>query len=528
MSRAGVSARVGGRLVKLGSVPAATAELVETSADVDACLDGLEALVEGRPDLFASAGADERWLPRLVAALGESRAVADFWCRHPEYVGDLAEGSELSELRTEAELRQFMLGAKTPDELRISYQRFLAVITALDAAGEVGFVTVSQLLADIAMATLDAALQIARSREPDAQSVRFAIMAMGKTGGRELNYISDVDVIFVHEVAEDFDDHKGIQLATRLATAVITMCGEHSAEGTIWEVDPNLRPEGKNGPLTRSLPSHIAYYERWASTWEFQALLKARFAAGDGDLAADYLAALQPMVWEASRRDDFVKDVRAMRARVVDNIPAAQRGRQLKLGSGGLRDVEFAVQLLQLVHGRADETVRSPNTLEALHALTDGGYVGRDDGAALKSAYEFLRTLEHRTHLVPEADEDLTRIGRSMGFKRDSAHALTEAWQSQRRVVSKLHEKIFFRPLLEAVAAIPTDGLVLSTEAAEERLFALGFLDPKGAMTHIASLTAGVSRRASIQKSLLPAMLEWFSDSPNPDAGLLAFGGISD
>lgn len=453
------------RLAAFGADTPAIVSEVEQAADVNVALDGLEALADAKPG-FLSAAHDIVWLQRLVAALGVSRAAADFWCRHPEYLDDLGENSTLRQHWDESAIRDFMAQAQDPNELRIRYQRFVSLVMALDATGEVMFREVSQALSDVAVATLDAALNIACRQEPDSQHVRMSIMAMGKTGGHELNYISDVDVIFVHEVAEGFDDHKGLQIASRLATAVITMCGEHTAEGTIWEVDPNLRPEGKNGPLTRTLPSHIAYYERWASTWEFQALLKARFAAGDRSLAADYLSALQPMVWEASRREDFVKDVRAMRARVVDNIPAAQRGRQLKLGSGGLRDVEFAVQLLQLVHGRADEAVRSPNTLEALEALTAGGFVGREDGAMLADSYEFLRTFEHRiqmfrmqrTHLVPEGDEDLRRIGRSMGFMKDSAHALSGAWQQHRRSVSRLHEKLFFRPLLEAVAAIPTDG----------------------------------------------------------------------
>nr|AGC72492.1 glutamate-ammonia-ligase adenylyltransferase [uncultured bacterium A1Q1_fos_2059] len=535
-SRSGVHDRATSRLRDVGYVDSGLVHLVVQSADVDTTLDGLEELVGVRADLPSVLAADEVWSTRLVAALGVSRAVAEFWRRHPECIDDVASNSTLVEQLDEASLREFMSRTTEPNELRVGYQRVLAVIAALDAAAELDFAQTSRALSDIAVATLDAALAIAKRNEPDSASVRLTVMAMGKTGGHELNYISDVDVIFVHDVVGDFDANKANQIATRLATAVITMCGEHSVEGTIWEVDPNLRPEGKNGPLTRTLTSHIAYYQRWASTWEFQALLKARFAAGDRELAADYLAALQPMVWEASRRDDFVKDVRAMRARVIDNIPAAQRGRQLKLGSGGLRDVEFAVQLLQLVHGRADAEVRSPNTLRALQALTERGYVGRDDGAALAESYEFLRTFEHRiqmyrmqrTHLVPEDSEDLTRIGRSMGFNRDSAHALTQAWQEHRRVVSSLHEKIFFRPLLEAVAAIPTDDLTLSTEAAEDRFYALGYRDPKGAIAHIASLTAGVSRRASIQKSLLPAMLQWFSESPNPDAGLLAFRRISD
>src|SRR5690606_13162594 len=150
--------------------------------------------------------------------------------------------------------------------------------------------------------------------------VRLSVIAMGKTGGHELNYISDVDVIFVHEPTDDADDQRAAAAATRLASAIIRICGEHTAEGTIWEVDPNLRPEGKHGPLSRTLASHVAYYDRWAATWEFQALLKARYAAGDHDLADDYLAALQPLVWKAAERDDFVSDVRRMRRRVIENI----------------------------------------------------------------------------------------------------------------------------------------------------------------------------------------------------------------
>ncbi|MGI9085850.1 MAG: bifunctional [glutamine synthetase] adenylyltransferase/[glutamine synthetase]-adenylyl-L-tyrosine phosphorylase, partial [Aeromicrobium sp.] len=391
-------------------------------------------------------------------------------------------------------------------------------------------------LADLAWDTFGSALALPRVGEADADSCRLAIVAMGKTGGRELNYLSDVDVIFVYEPARGADEQTAVDAATRLASATMRLCGEHTAEGVIWEVDANLRPEGRDGPLVRSVSSHVSYYDRWASTWEFQALLKARFAAGDEDLARDYLEAVSPMVWSVSTRANFVPDVRSMRRRVIENIPSRHRDRELKLGAGGLRDVEFAVQLLQLVHGRGDESLRSPTTLSALKALIDGGYVGRRDGAAMEEAYEFLRALEHRiqlhrlrrTHMVPDHSEDLRRIGRSMGFRHNPAESLEKEWQAQKRAVRRLHEKLFYQPLLEAVASIPTDGLRLTSEAAEQRLTALGFADPRGALAHIQALTSGVSRRASIQRSLLPAMLEWFAQSPDPDAGLLAFRKISE
>ena len=221
---------------------------------------------------------------------------------------------------------------------------------------------------------------------------------MGKCGARELNYVSDVDIIFV---AEDAD----LAVATRVAGEMMRFASE-----TFFEVDAALRPEGKHGQLVRTLESHIAYYQRWAKTWEFQALLKARPAAGDAELGEQYIDALMPMVWTACEREDFVPEVQAMRRRVEELVPADVRAREIKLGTGGLRDVEFAVQLLQLVHGRNDESLHVASTVDALAALGAGGYIGRDDAANMTASYEFLRLLEHRlqlqrlkrTHMLPD------------------------------------------------------------------------------------------------------------------------------
>ena len=369
-----------------------------------------------------------------------------------------------------------------------------------------------------------------------AAAARLAVIALGKCGAHELNYVSDVDVIFCFEPADGVDEHVAARVATQLAGHLMRACSDHTAEGTLWPVDAALRPEGKAGPLVRTLASHRGYYDRWAKTWEFQALLKARPVAGDREVGEQYAAMAADLVWGASERDGFVEDVQAMRRRVLDHIPAHQAERQLKLGSGGLRDVEFAVQLMQLVHGRADERLREPTTLSALHALTEGGYVGRPDGEALHEAYAFLRTLEHRiqlhqlrrTHVVPADEAALRRLGRSMGFLTDPEQALDAAWQHHRREVRRLHEKLFFRPLLAAVARIPGEGARLSPEAATARMAALGYADPASALRHLEALTAGVSRRAAIQRTLLPVMLEWFADCPDPDSGLFGFRRISD
>ncbi|HEX2315716.1 MAG TPA: bifunctional [glutamine synthetase] adenylyltransferase/[glutamine synthetase]-adenylyl-L-tyrosine phosphorylase, partial [Thermomonospora sp.] len=315
-------------------------------------------------------------------------------------------------------------------------------------------------------------------------------------------------------------------------------CSASTPEGSLWEVDAALRPEGKAGPLVRTLASHRAYYERWAKTWEFQALLKARPVAGDAELGQAYVDMIGPLVWKAAAGEDFVEDVQAMRQRVEAHLHRRtdESERELKLGPGGLRDIEFAVQLLQLVHGRADETLRSPNTLEALASLSQGGYVGRDDAAGLASAYRFLRRVEHliqlyrlrRTHTVPDDEQDLRRLGRALGLRTDPVGEFTALWRRHARGVRTIHEKLFYRPLLRAVARLPEEEARLTPEAARTRLTALGFNDPAGALRHIEALTSGVSRRAAIQRTLLPVMLGWFAAAPDPDAGLLGFRQVSD
>ena len=220
---------------------------------------------------------------------------------------------------------------------------------------------------------------------------------MGKCGGRELNYVSDVDVIFVAEPVKDEDDETAaLATASRLAARLIRVCARTTPEGSICPVDANLRPEGRNGPLVRTLASHLAYYERWAKTWEFQALLKARPVAGDLALGQAYADALGPLVWQAARREHFVEDVQAMRRRVEH--PAGQAGRA-RAQAGPRRAARHRVRRpAAAARARPHRRVAAPPaTLAALAALAAGGYVGRADAAELGAAYRFLRRIEHRS-----------------------------------------------------------------------------------------------------------------------------------
>ncbi|CAM5379993.1 glutamate-ammonia-ligase adenylyltransferase [Streptomyces spiroverticillatus] len=513
------------------------------TADPDLALRGLVRLAEAQADeaqrheFLRTLVSAKPLRDRLLGVMGASEALADHLARHPGdwhalltyEAADLHPGVE--------EFERHLAVAEDPVALRVAYRRCLLSIAARDVCGTTDVAETAAELADLATATLRAALAIARRAAPDDDAMcRLAVIAMGKCGGHELNYVSDVDVIFVGEAIDGVDEDKAMRAATRLASHLMRICSETTVEGTIWPVDANLRPEGRNGPLVRSLSSHVAYYHRWAKTWEFQALLKARPVAGDLSLGEEYVEALSPMVWQAAERENFVTDVQKMRRRVVDNIPAGQAERELKLGPGGLRDVEFAVQLLQLVHGRSDASLHSGTTLEALQALAAGGYVGRADAAQLDAAYRFLRKMEHRiqlyrlrrTHLVPEDETDLRRLGRSLGLRGEPVTELQQAWRRHASVVRRLHEKLFYRPLLDAVAQLAPGEARLSPRAAGQRLQALGYADPVGALRHLEALSSGVTRKAAIQRTLLPVLLGWFADSADPDAGLLGFRKVSD
>ncbi|SDD13337.1 glutamate-ammonia-ligase adenylyltransferase [Sanguibacter gelidistatuariae] len=493
---------------------------------------------------------------RLVAVLGASIALGDELVRHPELVDVVADATSAVGVDVRA-VRAEMLaavgadadavvpvassaGPEVTDSLRRAYRSRLLRIAATDLTSTEPLSilpAVAAALADLAAGALEAALAVARAEIDDhGVGVRLAVMGMGKCGGRELNYVSDVDVIYVAEPVDGFTEDYASTVGARLAAGLTRVCGAPSGEPALWPVDAALRPEGKNGPLVRTLASHVSYYERWAKTWEFQALLKARLVAGDAELGYAYVEAITPMVWSAVSRANFVEDSQAMRRRVEDHVPAAEADRQLKLGKGGLRDVEFTVQLLQLVHGRSDPSIQSSNTLTALAALASAGYVGREHAAQLAVCYRFLRVLEHRiqlfhlrrTHLMPTADDDLRRLARSAGLRLDGPEGLLARWRTVRRDVRTLHEELFYRPLLPATAQLSAEEASLAPEAAKARLAAIGYRDPAGSMRHIAALTDGVSRRASIQRQLLPVMLGWFAEGSDPDSGLLAFRRLSD
>lgn len=536
------------------------AEILDGAAgapDADAAVRGMLRVARRDPVPLKALLAEGTERRRVWRVLGASEGLADFFLRHPEQLRVLR--GSIDGLPTAAELRDALLvsvgtvdgfAASGEDSavvaLRVAYRSALARIAAYDLmhpAPTTVVGAVSAALADAAGAALEASLAVARtsltgtaSREQIA-ATRLAIIGMGKSGARELNYVSDVDVIFVGGTADEdvVSESRAIDIATRLARETMRGLDGIEVEPPLWEVDAALRPEGKQGALVRSLTSHLAYYDRWAKSWEFQALLKARPLAGDPGLGAEYIAAVQPKIWSSAARKDFVDSVQRMRERVMEHIDPEDVPYQIKLGAGGIRDIEFTVQLLQLVHGLTDPTLRTRGTLESLDALVAGGYIGRVEAAAFAQDYCILRLMEHRlqlrelsrTHLMPRTPAGLRALARSTGLA-DTGEGIWSRWETVRREVREIHTRLFYRPLLSAVAALPEEERTLSAAQAHDRLAAIGFRDPAGALRHIGALTSGLSRKATIQRHLMPIMVRWFADGSDPDYGLIAFRRISE
>lgn len=403
---------------------------IERSAAPAAVAVALDRLSDALPGVQSRLASDHALRDAVFAVTAASRSLTELLVSDPAAI----------ELLDDLDVRPVL---DDGGDLRRWKRLELLRIAARDLTGVDDLPAVGRALARLADEVLQAAAA-ATGADPG-----LAVIGMGKLGGCELNYASDIDIMFVGDP----------QAHDKTARAVLDIVR------TCYRVDVDLRPEGRDGPLVRTLESYEAYWERWAHTWEFQALLKARSVAGDAELGASFIERARARVWERPFTLDDLRAVRAMKARSEELL--ARKGltdREVKRGRGGIRDIEFSVQLLQLVHGRADPDLRSPTTLDALAVMGTTGYVDPADARALDRAYRLLRTVEHRLQLVQEqqvhtlpAPADVAgrdRLARVMGY-RDTPEAtagelLDGFLRRQQANVRSIHQHLFFRPLLDA------------------------------------------------------------------------------
>jgi glutamate-ammonia-ligase adenylyltransferase len=483
----------------------AVGELVERSADPARVRDALDRWAEEEPGLLDRLDSDPELASAVVAVLAASRSLAAV-LRDPAALAVLAGRGAPSAPPEDP-------SAPFEDVVRWK-RRELLRIASLDLLGATSLEDTVASLSELATRVLVVTHQRVQAELGDGG--RLAVVGMGKLGGHELNYASDVDVLLVGD-----GEQVAVERAGRRLLDLAARC---------FRVDLNLRPEGRDGSLVRSVAAYATYWERWAEPWERQALLKALPVVGDADLGAAWTTAALDAVWGAPFGPEELRRLRELKVRAEQEV--RRRGmadRDVKRGPGGIRDVEFSVQLLQLVHGRVDPELRAPSTLGALKALDRGGYVDAGDAAALAASYRFLRRVEHgvqlederQTHAVPEVREDRRRLARVLGYRGQPDAGPTEQLDHDLAVhrlqVRGVHERVWFRPLLATLAGTGP----LRDEAAADRLEAFGFTDLERTRQAVRELTRGLTRSSRMMQQLLPLLLGWLSASPDPDLGLL-------
>jgi glutamate-ammonia-ligase adenylyltransferase len=318
-----------------------------------------------------------------------------------------------------------------------------------DLLGDLDLVALGAALADLASATIDAGLAVAArglERVP-----RIAVIALGRWGGQEMSYSSDADAMFV---VEDSDDPDATRVATTVVSRLRAMLAQPGADPAL-EVDVDLRPEGKAGPVVRSLASYRAYYAKWAATWEAQALLRARVGAGDPELGGELLAAVDPLRYpDGGLSRAQVADIRKLKARMeVERMPrSTDPRRHLKLGPGGLSDVEWVVQLLQLQHAAEHPSLRSTTTLGALNAAVAAGLVGVADAEALGGSWRLAGEIRNAVMLlrgrasdtIPTDVRDLAAIAQIVGYAKGESSRLLDDYQRVTRLARQVMDRLFW------------------------------------------------------------------------------------
>ena len=384
---------------------------------------------------------------RACRILGSSRVLGLALHRHPEVVDALADDAFTTDEWTRADLVETAAGTldwRLDEEgrragLRRFKRRELLRVGARDLVGGASLMSVGRELAHLADACVDAAL---RSLEP---SLPFAVIGLGRLGGCELSYASDIDIIFVYDGASA----TAFDTAERLATRLVRAIGETTQEGATFRVDTRLRPEGSQGPLARSLDAYRNYYEHYGQTWEFQALTKARVVAGDPDVGQRFCALIDPFVYREPMPPEWRREIRRMKARIErERIPPGEDPNfHLKLGRGSLSDVEFTVQLEQLAHG-----VRASGTLAALDALEATGAIAPDDASQLRAAYELCERARNYRYLLtgtpsdalPVDGDEAVKLARMLGYLDAPQQRLRDDYRRVTRRARGVVEHVFY------------------------------------------------------------------------------------
>lgn len=507
-----------------------------------------------------------RYAGMLVTLFSQSRLLTDILCRNPEYASWLWDGAVMDTARPVADMLADVWGmmraegdfAKRCAILRRFSRRAVLRIAAREIWMHAPFPSIGEDLSNLADTALETALRMAAEQlaprfgapmgEPSdgtgPSPAKFAVLGMGKLGGRELNFSSDIDLLFIYSdpgrtTGGSSGSVTNEEYYKRFGELVIKAVSEQTAEGLVFRVDMRLRPFGKSGPLAVSFDAALDYYMNYGRAWERQALIKSRPCAGDLDLGEALLEKLRPFIFPRYFDDATLEDIRQVKSQT--EARTAERGeseREVKLGRGGIRDIEFTVQMLQLLNGGRWPDLRTRNTLEAVTALGERQSLSPFEAAALSRHYVFLRQAEHRlqiegghqVHALPEKPDDLDEFARRLGYANGESfmRVYREHTADTRRILEKFLStkgagNLWVMELLDPKSA---------AETGMEKLREAGFTKPEQARAELLLLANGPegaphTRDVAAQfAAVTPSLLAAFAALPGPENGLMRLGQI--
>ncbi len=548
------------------------------SYDADLALTNLERFADKILDknyLYTFLAENPDLLEALIVLFSGSQILTDTLLKDPAHFDWLKHPDILNKFRSlDALMRDFhdlsqgeYISEKTPGLLRRFKKREYIRIGLRDLLGKADMQETVEDISNLA----DVCLQIAYEYADkvcqkkygipfyqDAEGVwkksEFTILGMGKLGGNELNFSSDIDLIYIYTSSkgETRPDKTGSnaftcisnhEYFTKLAQLVTKTIHEITADGSVFRVDLDLRPEGRSGEIVNSLTSCEVYYQSWGRTWERQALIKARVCAGSIPLGEEFFSLLSPFIYRRSLDFSAIEEIKTMKNKINASIKTKKTGRgDIKLGFGGIREVEFIVQAYQLLFGGKDKSLRVIPTLEIMARLREYGYLTQEDYDNLKQAYIFLRTLENRvqisfglqTHVLPDDEIQLAVLARKMRLDEDNPKLLVERLMSEfgrhTKFVGKLFANLLVEETREETAEIASREIERRSLKEEllsiEHLNASGFSDPKRVARFLALLRDGPQFSHPTDKSIqdfyavLPAILELCAKVPMPDLAI--------
>lgn len=542
------------------------------AADPDLALNNLERLTNTVPsaDLTPTL-ADSATCRALLTILGASQFLSGILCRKPDYFIELFPGKAFHQTKPEATMLQ-ELRSSIPEEatfadlqkgLRLYKSREFLRIGSRDLCGLATLEVVTAELTALAAASLQRAFEVCSrqlnddygepllddTEENAGETSEFTIFGMGKFGGCELNFSSDIDLIYFY--TSDRGQTAGVVDAAgklrnrislhkyyvRLAEMVTKALGQVTEDGFVFRVDLRLRPEGNSGEMAHSLLAAEIYYESWGQSWERSAMLKARPVAGSISLGERLLQRLEPFIYRRHLDYAMIEDIKGMKQKIDYSLTREREGAQnLKLGSGGIREIEFFIQALQLIYAGKSPLLRERNSLKALAILKQEDLVKPEEYTQLSEAYRFLRTIEHRiqvymeqqTHNLPTREEDLHALARRSGFEDISS--FNAALQEHRGAVNSIFHDLFYTSEEELPGQVnPRVAFLFSPDSdpdlCKDLLEAKGFKNPDTAYDSLLMLREGghgrLTERARRELDrIVPLLFQEVLGSPDPQLAL--------